>query len=145
MTNSVGTSSNRINWVLHHFNPPSVNGNFTKQKQAWEEQHCVLQRDKGMQTQAQTSEATMSYSFLALQFLLLQCIQDAQYIALQIGNGGSSSSILKEYGSPRVKLFGDLWGKLNFFCLHAHFLMYAGFGSKAVCTHKYFFKSHVYT
>ena len=31
----------------------------------------------------------MDYSFLTLQFLLFQCIQEAQYIALQRGNGGS--------------------------------------------------------
>ena len=45
-----------------------------------------------------TSEETMDYSFLSLNSLLLQCIQEAQYIALQIGNGGSIPSILKAYG-----------------------------------------------
>ena len=32
-------------------------------------------------------EATMEYSFLSIQFLLLQCIQGVPYIALQRGNG----------------------------------------------------------
>ena len=70
VTTSVGTSSNPRNQVLHlglhHFNPPSLNGNLTKQMKYWEEQHCLLRRDKGMQNQAQTSEATMNYTFLAL-------------------------------------------------------------------------------
>ena len=56
VTISAGTYSNLRNQVLHlglhHFNPPSLNGKLTKQKKAWEEQHYVLQRDKGMQTQA---------------------------------------------------------------------------------------------
>ena len=52
VTTSVGTSSNPINRFLHHFNPPSLNEKLTKQGKAWEEQHCVLQRDKGMQIQA---------------------------------------------------------------------------------------------
>ena len=46
------------------------------------------------------SEATMDYSFLTLQF-----IQEAQYIVLQRGNGGSNLSILKAYGRPRDKKF----------------------------------------
>ena len=50
-------------------------------------------------------EATMDYSFLTLQFLFLTCIQEAQYIELQRGNGGLSPSIVKEYGRPRDKVF----------------------------------------
>ena len=42
-----------------------------------------------------TSDATMDNSFLALNFLLFHCIQEAQYIALQIRNGGLSLSVLK--------------------------------------------------
>ena len=52
------------------------------------------------------TEATMDYSFFALQFLLLQCIQGIPYIALQKGNGGSNPSDIKEYGRPRFKIFG---------------------------------------
>ena len=77
----------------------------------------------------------MNYGFLALQFLLLQCIQEAQYIALQIGNGGSSPSILKAYGRPRVKIFGTLSGKIQIFL--------------ALCTfpyvHVFWLKNCVYT
>ena len=51
------------------------------------------------------AEETMDYSFLALQFLLLQCIQGVPYIELQRGNGGLNPSVLKEFGRPRVKLF----------------------------------------
>ena len=51
-----------------------LNGKLTKQRKAWEDQQCDLQRDKGMLTQAYTSEETMNYSFLTLQILLLQCI-----------------------------------------------------------------------
>ena len=35
---------------LHYLNPPSLNSKVTKQRKYWEE-HKVLQRDKGMQTQ----------------------------------------------------------------------------------------------
>ena len=50
----------------------------------------------------------MNYSFLSLQILPLQCIQEAQYIALQMGNEELSPSVLKEHGRPKVKLFGTL-------------------------------------
>ena len=50
-----------------------------------------------------TREAIMDYSFFALNFLLLQCIQEAQYIALQTENGKLSPSVLKEYGRPKDK------------------------------------------
>ena len=63
---------------------------------------------KGCRLYYKKNEATIDYSFLTLQVLLLQCIQEAQYIALQIGNEGSSPSVLKAYGRPRVKLFGTL-------------------------------------
>ena len=66
-------------------------------------------------------EATMDYSFLTLQFLVLQCIQEAQFIALQRGNGGSNSRIVKEFGRPRVKWFGLIWGKIqNYLALCTH-------------------------
>ena len=44
----------------------------------------------------------MNYSFLSLQILLLQCIQEAQYISLQMGNGESSLIVLKEYGRTSI-------------------------------------------
>ena len=57
VTTSIGTSMNRRNRVLHlglhHLNPPSLDSNLTskgKLGKYWEE-HKVLQRDKGMQTQ----------------------------------------------------------------------------------------------
>ena len=62
-----------------------------------------------------TREAIMYYSFFALNFLLLQCIQEAQYISLQRGTGGSILSVLKEYGRPRDNIFGTLWRKIQFF------------------------------
>ena len=56
VTTSVKTSSNPRNRVLylglHHFNPPSFNGNLIEKMQAWEEHYFFLQRDKGMHTQA---------------------------------------------------------------------------------------------
>ena len=58
-------------------------------------------------------EATMDYSFLSLQFILLQCIQGVPHIALERGNGGSNLSILTEFGRPRVKLCGCIWEKLQ--------------------------------
>ena len=54
MTTTVSTSTNRRNQVLHlglhHLNPPSLDGKLKRQRKYWEE-HKVLQRDKGMQTQ----------------------------------------------------------------------------------------------
>ena len=109
MTNTFDTSANRRNRVLHlglhHFNPPSLNGKVTKKRKYWEKQHCVLEMEKGSSI---TSEATMDYSFLTLNFLLLQCIQEAQYIALQRGNGGLIPTLVKAYGSTRVKISGNL-------------------------------------
>ena len=63
----------------------------------------------------------MDYSFLTLQFPLLQCIQGAPYIALQRGNGWSNSSDLKAYGRIRVRIFGIIQGRIQFFlslCTH---------------------------
>ena len=51
------------------------------------------------------AKARIDYSLLALQFLLLQCIQGVPYIALKRGNGGSNPSILKEFIRTRVNLF----------------------------------------
>ena len=105
VTTSVGTSSNPryrvLHLGLHHFNPPSLNGNLGRASLCAPKGH----RDADSRI---TSEATMDYSFLALKFLFLQCIQEAQYIALQIGNGGSSPSVIKEYGRPRVNIFENL-------------------------------------
>ena len=63
---------------------------------------------KDIDSSIRKTEATMDYSFLALQFLLLQCIQGVPYIALQRGNGDSNPSVLEAFGRPRVKLFGLL-------------------------------------
>ena len=60
---------------------------------------------KGCRLKYKKTEATMDYSFFALQFLLLQCIQGVYYIALQKGNGRSNPSELKAYGRPRVRIF----------------------------------------
>ena len=48
---------NSDNLCRHFFKPEKqsslpFNGKLTKKRKAWEDQHCVLQRDKGMQTQA---------------------------------------------------------------------------------------------
>ena len=51
--------------------PPYLNGKLTKKRKDWKEQRCVLQIDKGVQTQVEANEATMDYNFLTLQSLLL--------------------------------------------------------------------------
>ena len=72
-TTFVGMSANRRNGIphlgLHHLNPPSLDSKLTSKRKSWEE-HKSAPRDKGRQTQEQVS-ATMDYSFVALQFLLL--------------------------------------------------------------------------
>ena len=116
MPNSVSTSSKRRNRVLdlglHHFNPPSQWKAYNAKEILGRETLCAPkgQRDGNSRI---TSEATMDYSFFALNFLLFQCIQEAQYIELQIGNGGSSLRFLKAYGRPRVMLFRTIWVKLQ--------------------------------
>ena len=46
-------------------------------------------------------------------------------------NGGSSPSVIKAYGSPRVNLFRTLWGKLQFFLDLCTFLDVHGFCLKS--------------
>ena len=107
MTNVVDTSANRRNQVLHlglHFNPSSLDSKLTKKRKDWEEQY-VPQGTKGCRLKYKQNEATMDYSFFTLQFLPLQSIQEAKYIALQRGNGGSCLSVLKAYGRPRENIF----------------------------------------
>ena len=85
----------------------------------------------------------MDYSFFTLQFLLLQCIQEAQYIALQRGNGGSNPSILKEYGRPETRYSYSYEEKYKNICLYARIPMYMDLRSKDAYTREYGFKSHV--
>ena len=111
VTTSTGTSWNLRNRVLHlglhHFNLPSLDRKLTKQGNLGKNTMSSKgQRDAD--SSIRKIEAIMDYSFLTLQFLLLQCIQESQYIALQIGNGGLSPSILKAYGRPAVNLLGTL-------------------------------------
>ena len=106
LTNFVGTSSKWRNRVLHHFSPLSQWQDYNEMASLGRETWCAPKGQRDAESSI-TSEATMDYSFLALNFLLLQCIQEAQYIALQRGNGGSNPSDLEAYGMPRVKWFGN--------------------------------------
>ena len=108
MTNSVGTSANQRNQVLHlglhHFNHPSLDSKLKSKGKLGKNTTCSKgQRD--VDSSISKTKATMDYSFLTLQFLPLQCIQEAQYIVLQRGNGGLNPSVLKEYGRPIDKIF----------------------------------------
>ena len=87
--------------------------------------------------------ATMDYSFVALQFLLLQCIQGAPYIALQRGNGGSNPSDLEAYGRPREVVQTHIKENSKNIWIYAHIPMYGGLRSKVTYTHEYGIKSHV--
>ena len=124
MTKYVVTSANQRSWFvhlgLHHFNPSFLDRNITKKRKSWEENYVLMgQRDAN--SSISKTDTTMNYSFLTLQFLLLQCIQGVLYIALQRGNGGSNLSVLKEFGGPRVKLFRHILGKIQkylSFCTH---------------------------
>ena len=105
MTNSVTTSVNGRNrglhLGLHYFNPTSLDSKLTSKWKLGKNTKC----SKGCRLKYKQATTTMDYSFLALQFLLLRCIQGVPYIALQMGNGGSNPSDLKAYGRPRVKWF----------------------------------------
>ena len=138
VTTSVGTSSNPRNRVIHlglqHFNPPSLNGKLIEKTKSWEEQHYVLQKEKGKHTQAKTSEATMNYSFLALKILLLQCIQEGQYIALQREMEGRVQAFSRNMEGQETRYSDPYEEKSKNTCLHAHFPMYQVLAQK-LCMH----------
>ena len=112
MTISVGTSANRRNQVLHHFNPPSLDSKLISKGKLGKNTKCS-KGIKGCRLKYKQTEATMDYSFFALQFPLFQCIQGVPYISLQKGNGGSNPSVLKAFGNPRVRIFRIIWGKIQ--------------------------------
>ena len=105
VTTSIGTSSNPRNQVLqlglHHFNPPSLNGNLIKQRQAWEE-HKVIQGTKGCGLKYKLWQQ-WTIVFLLFNSSPFQCIQRVPYIVPQWGNGRLNLSDLKAYGRPRDK------------------------------------------
>ena len=87
----------------------------------------------------------MDYNFLALKFLLLQCIQRVTYIVLQWGNGRSNPSDLKAYGRPRDKVFRiHIKEKSKTIWPFAHIPMYAGLRVKYTYIREKGIKSHVW-
>ena len=87
------------------------------------------------------TEATMDFSFLTLQFLLLQCIQGVPYIALQRGNGGSNPSGIKEFKGQESSYLDSYEENSTTIFHFAHIPMYMGLRSKAAYTREYCFKS----
>ena len=61
---------------------------------------CAPKGQRDANSSTSKNEATMDYSFLTLRFLLLQCIQEAQYIGIQ------SRVIFRDEISP----IGYFWG-----------------------------------
>ena len=106
VTTSVHTSTNQRNrvlhLVLHHLNPPSLNRKLTSKGNLGKNLKFP-KGTKGCRLKYMQTTATMDYSFVALQYILLQCIQGVPYIAFQRGNGGLNPSDLKAYGWPGVK------------------------------------------
>ena len=147
MANSVGTSTNPRNRVLHWASTTSIlqisiASSQTKGKLGKNTMCSKGQRDA--YSSIRKTKVTMDYSFLALQFILLLCIQGFPYIALQRGNGGSNLSDLKAFWRPRVKWFGFTWRKTQkIIWIYAHIPMYVGLRSKFVWTGENGFKSHV--
>ena len=89
----------------------------------------------------------MNYSFLALQFIFLQCIQEAQYIALQMGNGGSEfersqgtwkakSQVIRDSMRKTPKTFGFMHISRCTWVLAQMFQVHAGVSLKVMYTHK---------
>ena len=78
---------------------------------------------------------TMDYSFIDLQFLLLQCLQGVPYIALKRGNGGSIRAISRHMEGQESSGSDTHEGKLQKYL--------------DLCTHPdvrgFEVKSHVYT
>ena len=108
VTTFVGTSTNLRNrvlhLVLHHLNPPFLDKKITSKGKLGKSTK-FSKGTKGCRLKYMQAMETIDYSFIDLQFLLLQCIQGVPYIALKRGNGGSNLSDLKAYGRPRVKWF----------------------------------------
>ena len=73
VTTSVGMFTKWRNQVLHlglhHLNPPSLDRNLKKQRQVGKNTKC-FKWTKGCRLKYKQIEATMDYSFFALQFLL---------------------------------------------------------------------------
>ena len=79
-----------------------------------------------MQTPVQAL-ATMDYSFLALEFLFLQCIQWVPYIVLQWGNGRSNPSDIRHMEGQEISDSDPHQGKLQkylAFCTHPDVRMF---------------------
>ena len=73
VTTSAGKSMNQSNRVLHlgihHLNPPSLDSNLTSKGNLVKNTKCS-KGTKGCKLKYKKIEATMDYSFFALQFLL---------------------------------------------------------------------------
>ena len=68
VTTSVDTSANRRNQVLHHLNPPSLDGKLTSKGNLGKNTKCS-KGTKGCILKYMQTVATMDCSFIALQFL----------------------------------------------------------------------------
>ena len=74
VTTSISTSTNQRNQVrhlgLHHLNPPYLDSNLTRKGKLGKNTKCS-KGTKGCRLKYKQGTTTMDYSFLALQFLLL--------------------------------------------------------------------------
>ena len=88
----------------------------------------------------------MDYSFLTLQFLLLQSIQRVPYIVLQWGNGRSNPSDLKAYIWKEKRQVTQLHIKENSKTIFpvAHIPMHAGLRVISMYIRENRFKSRVW-
>ena len=127
---------------LHHFNTPSLDSKLTSKGNLGKNTKCS-KGTKGCRIKYMQAPTKVDYSFLSLQFLLLQCIQGVPYIALQRGNRGSNLSDLEAYGTMIQVVQTHIEEKSKSVWIYAHIPMYAGLRSKVACTRKYGFKSRV--
>ena len=129
MTNSVVTSSKRINRVLHHFNPPY-------QRQAHKtmanlgRESMVIERTKGCRLKHIEYGATMNYSFLALKCSPPSMHPRGSIYSSSLGNEGSIQSVSRHMEGQESSYSGLIEENSKYFTFCAHFLMYKGYSGE---------------
>ena len=134
VTNSVGTSLNRRNRVLHlglhHFNPPSQWKAYKAMTSLERETMCA-QKDKGMQNQAYMNGGTMNYSFLALKWSSPLMHPRGSIYSPSIGSEGSSWSISRHMEGQELISSGLIEKNSKCFCFYAYFPMYMSYNGES--------------
>ena len=142
VTTSVGTSTNRRNRVLHHLNPPSLNSKITSKGKIGNNTKWS-KGTKGCRVKYKQTEATMDYSFFALQSLLFNVSKGFLIYQSTRVMEGRIRAISRHMEGKESGSFDSYEEKSKNIWTCAHILMYMGLRSKVMCTREYRFKSHI--